>query len=174
MWITEYLSVIVIPVMIAVIVANGILKKISVFEVFQKGAKKGLWTAAELIPTWIGLLTAIGVLRSSGLLDKITEILQKFLAFTGFPTEIFPVLLVRLFSASAATGLTLDLFRQYGPDSRIGMLASVFMSCTETVFYTMGVYFAAVKIKKGRYTVKGALLATAAGMLASILLVTYL
>lgn len=174
MWITEYLSVIIIPVMIAVIVANGILKKISVFEIFQKGAKKGLRTAAELIPTWIGLLTAIGVLRSSGLLDKITEILQKFLAFTGFPTEIFPVLLVRLFSASAATGLTLDLFRQYGPDSGIGILASVFMSCTDTVFYTMGVYFAAVKIKKGRYTIKGALLATAAGMLASILLVTYL
>ena len=174
MWIAEYLSVTAIPVIVAVIVGNGILKKVSVFEIFQRGAKKGLRTAAELIPTWVGLLTAVGVLRSSGLLDKVTEILQKYLAFTGFPTEIFPVLLVRLFSASAATGLTLDLFRQYGPDSRIGMLASVFMSCTETVFYTMGVYFAAVKIKKGRHTIKGALLATVAGILASILLVTYL
>ena len=73
MWITEYFSVIVIPVIVAVIVGNGILKKVSVFEIFQIGAKKGLWTAAELIPTWIGLLTAIGVLRSSGLLEKITE-----------------------------------------------------------------------------------------------------
>ena len=171
MWITEYLSVIVIPVIVAVIVGNGILKKASVFDIFQTGAKKGLWTALELVPTWIGLLTAIGVLRSSGLLDNITEILQKSFSFTGIPTEIFPVLLVRLFSASAATGLTLDLFRQYGPDSRIGMTASVFMSCTETVFYTMGVYFAAVKIKKGRYTVKGALIATAVGILATMFLV---
>ena len=174
MWITEYFSVIVIPVIVAVIVGNGTLKKVSVFEIFQIGAKKGLWTAAELIPTWIGLLTAIGVLRSSGLLEKITEILQKCFSFTGIPTEIFPVLLVRLFSSSAATGLTLDLFRQYGPDSRIGLLASVFMSCTETVFYTMGVYFEAVKIKKGRYTVKGALIATAVGILATVVLVTYL
>lgn len=174
MWITEYLSVIVIPVIVAVIVGNGTLKKVSVFEIFQIGAKKGLWTAAELIPTWIGLLTAIGVLRSSGLLEKIIEILQKCFSFTGIPTEIFPVLLVRLFSSSAATGLTLDLFRQYGPDSRIGLMASVFMSCTETVFYTMGVYFAAVKIKKGRYTVKGALIATVAGMLSTVILVTYL
>ena len=174
MWITEYLSVMVIPVIVAVIVGNGILKKVSVFEIFQIGAKKGLWTAAELIPTWIGLLTSIGVLRSSGLLEKITEILQKCFSFTGIPTEIFPVLLVRFFSASAATGLTLDLFRQYGPDSRIGLMASVFMSCTETVFYTMGVYFAAVKIKKGRYTVKGALIATAVGILATVVLVTYL
>lgn len=171
MWITEYLSVIVIPVIVAVIVGNGTLKKVSVFEIFQIGAKKGLWTAAELIPTWIGLLTAIGVLRSSGLLEKIIEILQKCFSFTGIPTEIFPVLLVRLFSSSAATGLTLDLFRQYGPDSRIGLMASVFMSCTETVFYTMGVYFAAVKIKKGRYTVKGALIATAVGILATMFLV---
>ena len=159
MWITEYLSVIVIPVIVAVIVGNGTLKKVSVFEIFQIGAKKGLWTAAELIPTWIGLLTAIGVLRSSGLLEKITEILQKCFSFTGIPTEIFPVLLVRLFSSSAATGLTLDL------------MASVFMSCTETVFCTMGVYFAAVKIKKGRYTVKGALIATAVGILATMFLV---
>lgn len=174
MWIAEYLSIITIPVIVAVIVGTGILKKASVFEIFQRGAKKGLQTAAELIPTWIGLLTATGVLRFSGLLDKITETLQKYLIFTGFPTEIFPVLLVRLFSASAATGLTLDLFRQYGPDSRIGLMASIFMSCTETVFYTMGVYFAAVKIKKGRYTIKGALLATATGIVASMVLVTYL
>ena len=174
MWIAEYLSVIAIPVIVTVIIGNGILKKVSVFEIFQRGAKKGLWAAVELIPTWIGLLAAIGVLRSSGLLNQVTAILQKYLAFTGFPTEIFPVLLVRLFSASAATGLTLDLFRQYGPDSRIGLLASVCMSCTETVFYTMGVYFTVVKIKKGRYTIKGALLATAAGVLASIFVVTYL
>ena len=91
MWIAEYLSIITIPVIVAVIVGTGILKKASVFEIFQRGAKKGLQTAAELIPTWIGLLTATGVLRSSGLLDKITETRQKYLRFTGFPTEIFPV-----------------------------------------------------------------------------------
>ena len=119
-------------------------------------------------------MTAAGVLRGSGLLDKIVDLLGALLKNSGFPTEILPVLVVRLFSASAATGLTLDLFQKYGPDSDIGLFASIFMSCTETVFYTMSVYFAAVSIKKGRYTRNGALLATMAGILASFVIVTYL
>lgn len=163
-----------IPLIVIIITGYGCIKKISVFDAFTKGGKKGLQTTAELIPTWVGLLTAVGVLRASGLLDKMTEILQEFFGFTGFPTELFPVLLVRLFSASAATGLTMDLFRQYGPDSGTGLMASIFMSCTETVFYTMSVYFAAVKIKDGRHTMRGALLATTAGLVATLFLVTYL
>lgn len=170
----SYSSIILIPFLIILIVGYGWLKKVAVFDTFTRGAKKGLHTAADLIPTWIGLLSAVGVLRASGLLDKIGEILQRLLSFTGFPTEVVPVLLVRLFSSSAATGLTLDLFREYGPDSGIGLLASIFMSCTETVFYTMSVYFTAVNIKNGRHTMRGALLATLAGIAASAILVTYL
>ena len=174
MEILNYVSVLTIPLLVTVIVMDGILKKRPVYSIFLKGAAKGLKTTAQLLPAWIGLLTAAGVLRGSGLLDKIVDLLGALLKNSGFPTEILPVLVVRLFSASAATGLTLDLFQKYGPDSDIGLLASIFMSCTETVFYTMSVYFAAVSIKKGRYTRHGALLATMAGILASFVIVTYL
>lgn len=174
MEILNYVSVLTIPLLVTVIVMDGILKKRPVYSIFLKGAAKGLKTTAQLLPAWIGLLTAAGVLRGSGLLDKIVDLLGVLLKNSGFPTEILPVLVVRLFSASAATGLTLDLFQKYGPDSDIGLLASIFMSCTETVFYTMSVYFAAVSIKKGRYTRNGALLATMAGILASFVIVTYL
>lgn len=40
----------------------------------------------------------------------------------------------------------------------------------ETVFYTMSVYFLAAKVTKTRYTLKGALLATLAGTVASVAL----
>ena len=73
-----------------------------------------------------------------------------------------------MFSSSAATGLVLDIFKEYGPDSRIGTIASIMMSCTETIFYTMSVYFMTAKIKKTRYTLPGALLATIAGIVASV------
>ena len=79
-----------------------------------------------------------------------------------------------LFSSSAATGLALDIFRQYGPDSKLGMITSVMLSCTETVFYTMSIYFMSVKIKKTRYTLAGALLATLAGVVMSVVLGQYL
>ena len=82
-----------------------------------------------------------------------------------------PLAIVRMFSSSAATSLALDIFKEYGTDSRVGLIASVMMSCTESVFYTMSVYFLTVNIKKTRYTLPGALIATLAGIIASVWIV---
>lgn len=40
----------------------------------------------------------------------------------------------------------------------------------ETIFYTMSVYFMVAKVNKTRYTLSGALLATLAGIVASVVL----
>ena len=85
----------------------------------------------------------------------------------GFPVQLVPLAVVRLFSASAATGFLLDIFKEFGPDSKIGIIASLMLSCTETVFYTMSVYFMAAKVTKTRYTLAGALLSVFAGIAAS-------
>ena len=82
--------------------------------------------------------------------------------------QLVPVVLVRLVSNSAATGLVLDIFKEYGTDSQVGLAASILMSSTETVLYCMSVYFGSVGITKTRYTLAGGLLATAAGVAASI------
>ena len=73
-----------------------------------------------------------------------------------------------MFSSSAATGLLLDIYKEFGTDSRNGMIASISMACTETIFYTMSVYFMSAKVKKTRYTLAGALIATVAGLAASV------
>ena len=99
------------------------------------------------------------------------EAFRRHLVFCRLWSELLPLVLVRLFSNSAATGLALDLFKSWGPDSEQGLLASLFLSSTETVFYTMSIYFMSVKIKKTRYTLQGALLATLAGIVASVFLV---
>ena len=88
----------------------------------------------------------------------------------GYPSELVPLTGVKIFSSSAAVGLLVDIFQQYGTDSRIGTIASVMMSCSETVFYTMSIYFMTVKVRKTRWTLAGALAATAAGIIASVLL----
>ena len=77
---------------------------------------------------------------------------------------------MRLFSNSAATGLALDIFKEYGTDSLLGFMVSLMLSSTETVFYTMSIYFMSVKVKKTRWTLSGALLAAVAGTLASAIL----
>ena len=124
----------------------------------------------QILPTLIGLMVAVGVLRASGFLDLLGKIFVPIAKMTGFPSELVPLTIVRLFSSSAATGLALDVFKEFGTDSYIGTLASIMMSCTETVFYTMSVYFMAAHVKKTRWTLPIALLSTLSGIIASVLL----
>lgn len=160
----------IIPAVIFYIVAYGAASKVSVYEHFIKGAKDGFSTVIQLAPTLVGLLVAVGVLRSSGFLDFLARLLGRPAEWIGIPEEILPVTIVKLFSGSAATGLTLDIFKNFGPDSYIGLLTSIMMSSTETVFYTMSVYFLAAKVAKTKYTLAGALFATFAGIAASVVL----
>lgn len=163
-----YLSDMIVPVIILGITVYGISRKVNVYDEFIVGAKNGIQTVVQIMPTLIGLMTAVGIMRASGILDLVADVLGKFTSYIGFPSQLVPLAIVRMFSSSAATGLVLDIFKEYGTDSRIGTIASIMMSCTETIFYTMSVYFMAAQIKKTRYTLSGALLATIAGIAASV------
>ena len=165
-----YISDCIVPFMILSILIYGIFAGVNVYDTFIQGAKRGFWTVVRLMPTLIGLMTAVGVLRASGFLDFLGELLKNPASWLCLPAPVVPVILVRLVSNSAATGLVLDIFKEYGTDSYVGMLTSILMSCTETVFYCLSIYFGTVKIKKTRYTMGGALAATAAGVAASIVL----
>lgn len=165
-----FLSQVSIPLILFYIVGFGILMKCKVYEEFVKGAKDGLKTVAGILPTLIGLMVAVGVLRASGFLDMLGENLGQLTLAAGFPAQLVPLTVVRMFSSSAATGLVLDIFKEFGTDSRIGLTASILMSCTETIFYTVSVYFIAAKVHKTRYTIAGALLATFAGIFMSVFL----
>ena len=157
-----FLSEFMVPLTVFYIVGSGILAKRPVFDDFLDGAKEGMRTVADVLPTLIGLMTAVGVLRASGILEVLSELLK-------FPAALCHIL-VRIISSSAAVGLILDIFKEYGPDSLVGNMVSIMMGCTETVFYTMSVYFMSAHIRKTRWTLPGALVATAAGIAASIFL----
>lgn len=165
-----YLTDMIIPIVIFGIVCYGCLMKVDVYDTFIKGAKSGFFTVIKIMPTLIGLMVAVGVLRASGFLDFLSEIIGSFSKYIGFPGELVPLTIVKMFSSSAATGLLLDVYKEYGTDSFIGLVASISMSCTETIFYTMSVYFITAKVTKTRYTLTGALLATFAGLVASVVL----
>lgn len=165
-----YLTDFIVPMVLFWIVVYGVLKKVDVYDSFVKGAKKGFQTVIEIMPTLVGLMVAVGILRASGFLDFLAELLGRYTKYIGFPGELVPLTVVKMFSSSAATGLLLDVFKEYGTDSRQGLIASISMACTETIFYTMSVYYMTAKVTKTRYTLHGALIATAAGLAASVLL----
>lgn len=166
LWLSDHL----IPLTILYIVGFGALMRRPVYDDFVEGAKEGVRTVFGVLPTLVGLMAGAGVLRSSGLLDAACGVLGRWTEEIGLPPRLLPVAVVKLFSSGAATGLALDIFKTYGPDSRPGLTASLMLSSTETVFYTMSVYFLSVNVKKTRYTLPGALLATAAGIAASVFL----
>lgn len=165
-----FLSDTIIPLLIFYIVGTGLLQKRNIYEDFIHGAEDGFRTVIKIMPTLIGLMVAVGILRASGFLEAFSSAFSNLIGDQLIPGEIVPVFVVRLFSNSAATGLVLDIFKKYGTDSMLGYICSIIMSSTETVFYTMSVYFMAVKIKKTRWTLTGAMIATIAGTIASILL----
>lgn len=165
-----FLSDFIVPLLVFYIVGFGLLMKRNIYEDFVRGAADGFKTVIQIMPTLIGLMMGVGVLRASGFLDMVGEMVGNVAEVIHFPGQLVPLVIVRMFSSSAATGLALDIFREYGPDSLMGRMASVIMSCTETIFYTMSVYFMTAKVKKTRWTLAGALISTFAGIAASVLL----
>lgn len=165
-----YMSDYIVPFLILVILVYGISMNVEVYHTFIEGAEKGFRTVIGIMPTLIGLMTAVGILRASGCLEFISDVLGMVTDKIGFPGELVPISIVKMFSSSAATGLLVDLYKEFGTDSFVGRAASIAMSCTETIFYTMSVYFLSVKIKHTRYTLAGGLLATMAGLVASVML----
>lgn len=165
-----HLSNIIIPAIIFYIVATGLAQKQDVYSDFIKGARDGFTTVIKIAPTLVGLMVAVGILRASGFLDFIGGLFARMTGGVGVPAPVVPVIIVKLFSSSAATGLVLDIFKEFGTDSYIGLVTSIMMSSTETVFYTMSVYFLAAKVTRTKYTLAGALFSTMTGIAASVVL----
>ena len=161
-------SSMIVPFMFVSILLYGAYKKVDLYDSFISGAKDGMNTVIGILPTLVGLMVAVGVVRASGALDIFTSAITPMTDALGYPREAVPLTLMRLVSSSAATGLLLDIFKTHGPDSYLGRLVSVMMSCTETILYTMSIYFMSIKITKTRHTLTGALVANFSGIMASL------
>ncbi|MHB8128231.1 MAG: spore maturation protein [Mobilitalea sp.] len=169
-----YMSDYIIPFVFFYIIGFGLITKTNIFEEFTKGAKDGFKVVFDILPTLIGLMVAIGILRASGALNILSELVKPITELLHFPSQLVPVVLIKMFSSSAATSLVLDIFKEYGPDSYLGRMTSIIMSSTETIFYTMAVYFMAAGVKKTRYTLLGCLMATFTGIVVSVIMTNLL
>ena len=104
------ISAYIMPLVILIIVGYGMYKKSDNYDNFVNGAEDGMRTVVSIAPTLIGLMVAVGVLRASGFLDFIAGLLSGVCGKIGIPASIVPLIIVRLFSSSAATGLSCSAF----------------------------------------------------------------
>ena len=96
------ISAYIMPLVILIIVGYGLYKKSDNYDNFIKGAADGMKTVVDIAPTLVGLMVAVGVLRSSGFLDFIGHAIGSVTEKAGIPADIIPLVIVRLFSSSAA------------------------------------------------------------------------
>ncbi len=168
-----YLSEFLIPMLIFYIILMGVCARKNVYEDFMKGAKDGLHLVVKIMPTMIAMLVAVNVLRASGFLEFVAGLLKPVAEKINLPAPLLPLAIIKAFSGSGATGLLLDLFKEYGVDSSIGKIGALMLSSTETIFYTMSLYFVTAGIKKTRYTFAGCFISTVSGVIASVVLANY-
>lgn len=157
----------VVPLVLCGTALWGMRQGVDVYAALMRGAGQGLETLIRIFPALVGLLTAVHMLRASGALDLMAELLSPVLNWLGVPSQLLPLMLIRPISGSAALGVGAELMEQYGPDSLLGRTAAVMLGSTETTFYTIAVYFGAVGINRTRYAVPAALCADLAGFAAA-------
>lgn len=170
MQLMDFLSNLAMPFIIFLIIIYGLIERKKVFDIFLDGAKEGLEIVLNIFPTLIGLFVAIGALRNSGIIDAIINFLEPILKFINFPSEIVPLAILRPISGSSSIAIATDIMRNFGVDSKIGLIASIIMGSTETTLYTIAVYTSAVGIKKTRFVLYAALIADIVGISVSIFL----
>ena len=156
-----------IPLLLAGAALYALCRRVDVFSALTTGAGEELSVVLRILPPLVALLTAVYMLRASGALELLTELLTPVLTFLGIPPETVGLLLIRPVSGSGALAVGSDIMQTYGPDSTIGRTAAVMLGSTETTFYTVAVYYGAAGIRRTRHTIPAALAADIAGFLAA-------
>lgn len=170
----SFLSKIVIPLFVVFVLFYGLKKKVMIYDTFLEGAKEGLVTVFNIFPSIIAMVFAINIFLDSHLIETVLGVLEPVFLKVGLPLNILPMALVRPISGTASLAVLNDIFVNFGPDSYAGRLASTLQGCTDTTIYVLALYFGSVKIKKTRYALSTGLFADLVGILASLVIVSFI
>lgn len=169
----EIISLSIVPFMVLIILVHGYIKGIDLYNTFIEGAMEGFKTAIKIMPYLIAIFIAIGIFRASTALDIFTSLLEPIIGLVGVPKEVLPLVIIRPLSGSGALGVVRDIIANYGPDSYPGLVASIMMGSSETIFYTLSIYFGSIGVKDYKHTLKAALLAYVISIFTTILVCNY-
>jgi len=158
-------SLYILPLFILGVIIYALIKKVNVYESFIEGAKKGAGLALRIFPYIVAMMFAVGIFSSSGGLELFQKLMDPVLVFFSIPAGVIPLFIMRPFSGSASFGILAGIFKAYGPDSYTSRVASTMMGSSETLFYTVSLYFGSVGIKKTRYTIPVVLIADVIGLI---------
>lgn len=152
-----------IPIIVIVIVFYGFIKKCDIYDSFINGAVDGLKISVKIIPTLLAMIFAVNIFVGSNILSDI---------FNFFNSDIIPMIFLRPISGNASLAILNNTMKIYGPDSYLGLLASVIQGATDTTVYVIALYFGCVGIKNSRYALPVGLAADFFGIVAAFIVVS--
>ena len=160
-------SAYLVPLLLAFTALFGISRRVDVYAALAQGAEEGLRILLRILPALVGLMTAVHMLRASGVTQLLEKLLAPALESVEIPPETAALLLIRPVSGSGALAIGSELMTVHGPDSYIGRVAAVMLGSTETTFYTIAVYFGSAGIRRTRYAIPAALCGDVVGFVAA-------
>ena len=166
-------SALIVPLIIIFVLAIGIYKGVNCFQAFKEGAADGFLSIMKLIPTYIGLFSAVSVFKESGIIEYIVDMIAPIFKVPEIISETLPLIIMRPVSGSASLALLENIINKNGADTAIATAACLMMGSTETVFYTMSVYTNDTEIKHMPGVLFASLAANAVSCLLAILWVLF-
>ena len=161
---------IIIPFIIMIIIAYGIINKNNIYEDFLDGAKEGLKMMFDITPTILAMIFAVNIFLKSGFLNQLLNIFINTFNIK-IPIELISFAFLRPISGTATLAILNNILVTYKPDSIISLIASTMQGCTDTTIYVLALYFASIKVTNSRYALFVGLFADLIGIIASIIIV---
>lgn len=158
-----------LPVIVLIILSIALIKKLPAIDLFVDGVNEAIGLIYKLFPRLLALIFSVKLLTESDIYDGLIRGFQLF-KYIPIPTELWSLILLKPLSGSAALALTKEIFTQHGPDSTIGLMASVIQGATDTTLYIITVYFGAVGIKRVKTALKIGLMADFIGIMTAVLI----
>ena len=149
--IINYISNSIIPFIVLFIIIYGLRKRVPVYDTFLEGSKESVNMIMSLFPTFLAMILGVNILIDSGFLSFLLGTLKPIFYTLNIPLEILPLAAIRPISGSATLAILNSIYDNHGPDSFVGILASVMQGSTDTTLYVITLYFGSVGIKKIRY-----------------------
>jgi spore maturation protein SpmA len=162
-------SVVAIPFVLVFFIVFAALKKVPVYEEFVEGAKEGWAVAVRIMPFIVAMLAALAILRNSGTLMLLQDLLRPALELVKFPVELLPMALMRPLSGSGSQGVLAELLSNETIPNMIKYMGATMYGSSETTFYVLAVYFGSVAVRRTRHALAAGLVADAAGVVSSVM-----
>ena len=164
------ISFIIVPVLILVTIFLAIKKKVNGYDMFLVGVKDGMGLFKEVFPTLIAMVSAVAILRGSGIISDIGDVLKEVFNINGEAVELVPMILFRPISGSASMTVFNSICSSNGPDSFLCRTSAIIQGSTDTTLYVLSLYFSSIGVTKWKHSLKAGLIADVVGIAIGVIL----